>query len=228
MQRKNLKIQANNQERQRRLESFRAISDFNEAYNKIVEFIPEDQKVTLDSRPSDHGPVFLLERLTEANANSVSDVLPKSPPFLESESFFRRYWMLQMAQFDSWREGFLPHDTFWIWMRSNKLVYYNGSYWITAEAYQHGYQLCKALFSDCISDSSGWSPSAQNSRAAADQRNCINDFLAFVDTLFSDHQHSEPIAASSLEQTTLDVKSIAMAENAKNISPTYFEDDRST
>jgi len=61
VQRKNLDIQSQNQARQRRLEAFRAVHDFNDAYNKIVEFIPDDFKV--GCHESQGGMTFVLEKL---------------------------------------------------------------------------------------------------------------------------------------------------------------------
>jgi type II secretory pathway pseudopilin PulG len=217
VQKRNLEIQSQNQKRQRRLEAFRAVHDFNEAYNKIVEFIPDDFKVACqESQDSNGSASFILEKLVPDQSDKSQGDQPEL--FLEAESFFRRYWMLQKAQYDSWKEGFLPDDIYRVWMRSNMLVYHNGSYWITADSYRHGYEQSKRLFVS----SAKWSPPPWSTSNDGLASTSIDGFVNFIDTLFAENDQEEEPRIDFVE---LDSKSLAMAQDAKSIELNYFDDE---
>ncbi len=215
VQRKNLDIQSQNQSRQRRLEAFRAVHDFNEAYNKIVEYIPDGFKV--GCHESQGGMPFVLEKLVRNESGQVDNDRPE--PFLEAESFFRRYWMLQKAQYDSWKEGFLPDDIYRVWMRSNMLVYHNGSFWITADAYKHGYEQSKQLFVS----SAQWAPPPWSTSEGGHGPSSIDGFVKFIDTLFT--EESQAGDQQRTDSVELDSQSQAMAQDAKSIDHSYFDDE---
>lgn len=214
VQRRNLEIQAQNQRRQRRLEAFRAVHDFTEAYNKIVEFIPDDFQVACNES---QGIVsFTLGKLVPGQSDQPLRDQPVL--FLEAESFFRRYWIIQKAQYDSWKDGFLPDDIYRVWMRSNMLVYHNGAHWITAEAYRHGYEQSKRLFVS----SAKWSPHPWSTSNTERASSSIDGFVNFIDTLFAEEdQEADP----HTDLVELDSQNQAMAQDAKSIELTYFDDE---
>jgi hypothetical protein len=202
VQTRNLFMQQENQKRQRSLEAFKAVSDFNESYAKLVDSIPQGSRIVLDDRKAN----FLLEKIPVEGApgNTGNEIVKH--PFTSHESFFRRYWMLQMAQYQSKEERFLPEETFTIWIRSNIVVYTQGTYWISAEAYAKGYKECRALFQDieCTGDKK------------------VNEFIKFMNKQFNEPEDKSVLSQPS--GVALDQESSDMANPNRKAVVGYLKD----